>query len=378
MTDYIIVGGGVYGCATAWHLARQGASVVLFEASAAASGASGGLGERGVRANGRDVRELPLIRRSHEIWPDLADELSGPTGFRRIGHLLLAENEEDFGRLEAQCALQTEHGLPSEVLHGAHVAELEPGVHDQVQRALLCPDDGVADHTTTTRSWARAAANEGVDIRDASPVESVWLEDDSVKGVNTRAGGSQSARRGVILLANTSVGPLMRRAWGVQLPIWPVVPQAILTEPSSDEFVTHLVGHVSRRLSVKSLPDGRVMLSGGWRGKWDPLSGEGEVIQSALAGNWEEATTVFPAIAGLAIQQAVSDRPESMCIDGVPIIDRLDTDVPVWFGTGWTGHGWAIAPAVAESLADWILTGVRPGVLVPFGLSRFRTARTGS
>ena len=373
MTDYIIVGGGVYGCATAWNLAKEGASVVLLEASAVAAGASGGLGERGVRANGRDVRELPLIRRSHQIWPELEDHLPGPTGYRRTGHLLLAENEEDLGRLEVQGALQNRHGLASELLHGAHVAELEPGVHSKVHRALYCPSDGVADHATTTRSWAQAATELGVDIREASPVKSVWLEGDAVRGVHTATEDSLSARRGVILLANDAVGPLMRHAWKVQLPIWSVAPQVILTEPTPEVLVRHLIGHASRRLAVKALPDGRVMLSGGWRGRWDSASGEGRVIQSALTGNWEEAVTVFPRLGGLAVERAAADRAESICIDGVPIIDRLDTKIPVWFGTGWTGHGWAIAPAVAEALADWILTGVRPGPLAPFGLSRFGT-----
>ena len=62
MADYIIVGGGIYGCTVAWQLAKRGADVLLLEANTIASGASGGLGERGVRANGRDLRELPLMR----------------------------------------------------------------------------------------------------------------------------------------------------------------------------------------------------------------------------------------------------------------------------------------------------------------------------
>ena len=46
MADFVIIGGGVYGCGTAWELAKQGAEVVLLEANAIASGASGGLGRQ--------------------------------------------------------------------------------------------------------------------------------------------------------------------------------------------------------------------------------------------------------------------------------------------------------------------------------------------
>ena len=70
--DYVVVGGGVYGCGVAWELARTGKEVVLLEAATIASGASGGLGRREIRANARDSRELPLMRRAHERWPSFA------------------------------------------------------------------------------------------------------------------------------------------------------------------------------------------------------------------------------------------------------------------------------------------------------------------
>ncbi|HXH11738.1 MAG TPA: FAD-dependent oxidoreductase [Alphaproteobacteria bacterium] len=60
--DFVIVGGRVYGAGVAWELAKRGAEVLLLEAQQIASGASGGLGQRGVRANGRDLRELALMR----------------------------------------------------------------------------------------------------------------------------------------------------------------------------------------------------------------------------------------------------------------------------------------------------------------------------
>ena len=49
MAEYVIVGGGIYGCAVAWELAKRGADVLLLEAKSIASGASGGLGEGGAR-----------------------------------------------------------------------------------------------------------------------------------------------------------------------------------------------------------------------------------------------------------------------------------------------------------------------------------------
>lgn len=57
-----VIGGGVYGAGVAWELARRGVEALLLEARQIACGASGGVGKQGVRANGRDLRELPLMR----------------------------------------------------------------------------------------------------------------------------------------------------------------------------------------------------------------------------------------------------------------------------------------------------------------------------
>jgi sarcosine oxidase subunit beta len=93
--DFVIVGGGVYGAGVAWELAKRGADVLVLEAGEIASGASGGLGKRGVRANGRDIRELPLMRTAYELWPDLHEQLGAPTGYERGGNLHFLELDSD-------------------------------------------------------------------------------------------------------------------------------------------------------------------------------------------------------------------------------------------------------------------------------------------
>jgi len=67
----------------------------------------------------------------------------------------------------------------------------------------------------------------------------------------------------------------------------------------------------------------------------------------------------------------VADRLETQAVDGIPIIGRLPGTSNVLVGTGWCGHGWAIAPAVCQLLAEWALTGQQPGLLRPFAYRRF-------
>ena len=111
--------------------------------------------------------------------------------------------------------------------------------------------------------------------------------------------------------------------------------------------------------------------SGGWRGRWNAETGRGETIPASVAGNWADAIAVFPAIGSLTIAEATADRAETNSLDLVPVIDRVPGAANALLAGGWTGHGWAIAPAVAPLLAQWVLDGEAPALLRPFALSRF-------
>src|ERR687885_1709250 len=102
--DVAIVGGGVTGSAIAYHLARDGGRVRVFEQAAApavepsASWASAG----GVRQQNRDPREWPLTLEAARRWPELDVELGASTGFVQGGHLHAVEDAADLPGLEAR------------------------------------------------------------------------------------------------------------------------------------------------------------------------------------------------------------------------------------------------------------------------------------
>ncbi|MGH2486282.1 MAG: NAD(P)/FAD-dependent oxidoreductase, partial [Ktedonobacterales bacterium] len=349
--DFVVMGGGVYGCATAWELARRGARVIVLEARTVAAGASGGLGKRGVRACGRDPRELPLMRLAYDLWPALADEIGAATGYERIGLLRLFEREPDgldgdWASAPARAWTQRQHGIATEVLDRDAVRALEPEVSDTVSGALYCPDDGVADHTATTRGLAVAAARLGAEIREGAVASSLERTGDRVTAVVMAAGERIPVGEAALLLTNASAPGFVREQLNVTLPIWSMLPQVLLSEPLDSPSVAHLIGHERRTLAIKPIPGGRVMISGGWRGRWDAQAGQGEVIPAQVAGNLAEAAAVYPALAGLRLAESDASRPESACVDDIPIIDRLPGATNLLVGTGWSGHGFAISLAV--------------------------------
>ncbi|MCA1655399.1 MAG: FAD-binding oxidoreductase, partial [Pseudonocardiaceae bacterium] len=278
--DYVIVGGGAVGCALAWQLAERGATVAVLEQAEVAAGASGGPGARGIRANGRDIRELPLVRRAQEIWPMLADRLGGPTGYRRTGGLRLVEHEVVGVRggrvsLEAHAWAQRNAGIATRVVDRAELDHLEPGLASQVTHALLCPDDGTAEHETTTLSLAGAARHAGALVRERSCVRRLSWRGGRVTAVETDD-GKFVPRRAVVLTANTGTGALLTPRVPF-LPIWSVVPQLCFVRPRTPVPLRHLIGHESRTVSLKAGADGLVQVSGGWRGRWDSHRGRGVV-----------------------------------------------------------------------------------------------------
>jgi sarcosine oxidase subunit beta len=374
--DFVVAGGGVYGCAVAWELVKRGADVLVLEAETIASGASGGLGKRGVRACGRDVRELPLMRAAYELWPGLADEIGAPTGYERTGHLVLierrgGESQEDLASAAARQQVQERLGIPTQLLDRDAVRSLEPGVHDEVVAALYCPLDGVADHTATTRGLAQAAQGLGAEIREHARVTGLEREGERVTGVVTAHGERIGVKRALLLLSNTHVPAFVRAHLGIELPLWQILPQVLATARVDPMPIRHLIGHASRTLAMKAIPGGRVMISGGWRGRWNPETGRGETVPSQARGNLAEAVAVFPSLAGVAVEDSDAGRPESISIDDIPIIDRLPGVRNMLVGTGWSGHGFAISLAVARLLAGWAVTGERPDLLRPFAYARF-------
>lgn len=375
-TDYIIIGGGVYGCALAWELARAGAAVTVLESQQIASGSSGGGGARGVRADGRDLREIALARRAQELWPSLDQELGTPTGYQRIGGLRLVEKEVVVGRggrvsLQAHAWMQNQAGIHTEVLERDELLQLEPGLADSVTHGLWVPNDGVAPHQQTTHAYASAAERHGARIVENTRADELIWSGSQVIGVRS---GEQTwhARKAVMVTANTGTTTLLQNVPTV--PGWAVLPQVTFIRPVSPPSLTHLIGHDSRPLALKAGPDGSVQVSGGLRGRWDAATGTATVDDDVVASSVADATAVFPELAGATVLSSEAARLESCSPDGIPVIDRVAGSENLYLASHWTSHGFALVPAVAEALRLWLLGGHRPAVLAPFSADRFERA----
>lgn len=369
MTEFVIIGGGVYGASVAWWLARHGAEVRLLEAKKIGNGASAGPGRRGTRANGRDWRELPLVKRAHEMWPCLHEQLEVPQFFERLGHLLLIERERDLQMAEAICLLQNQHGTETHLLSQGQVREREPEVCDAVIAALYCPLDGVSDHTAVTHAFAAAARKGGAVISEDTPVQAIEIKGGRATAVLTADGERIEVGKSLFVLSNAGVQGLLGDR--ISLPIWSRAFQVMLTAPLERMPIRHLIGHMSRTLAIKEEAGNRVMISGGYPGDWDPVTERGTAVQSSIDANMADAVAVYDSLKDASIEQADADHLESVAVDDIPVIDLVPGTDNALYAAAWSGHGWAIAPSISEMLADWGREGARPELLAPFSHNRF-------
>jgi sarcosine oxidase subunit beta len=94
-------------------------------------------------------------------------------------------------------------------------------------------------------------------------------------------------------------------------------------------------------------------------------------LSESISGNLAEAAAVLPSLNGIEIDQTNADHLEAMCVDDIPVIDRLPNCRNGFFAAGWSGHGWAIAPAVVDLIVHWAEHDYPPALLAPFSLQRF-------
>jgi len=111
------------------------------------------------------------------------------------------------------------------------------------------------------------------------------------------------------------------------------------------------------------------MLSGEGRGRWTESVASSDI--GAFGLKLADLISRFPQLHDAEIELVDASRREATTYDGVPIVDRVPGAENVVFATGWCGHGFMIAPAVAEAMTSWIDSGSQPALLRPLALDRF-------
>lgn len=372
--DAVIIGAGVNGCAIAYNLARRGLRVVVLDKAdicAQASGQNGG----GVRQFARDPREMPLAMLSVRLFSSLAEELGQDVEYVQAGNLRLCTTPEQESAMRVAVDRQrSEFGLDVRYVQRSELEDLNPHLARTVLGASYCPTDGHANPLLTTYAFARRARELGAELRVGETVVRIRLSRGAVSAVIT---DKNVYPTGMVVNAAGIGGRAVANMVGLDFPMTPMFTEILVTE-SREPLFPQMIGTAGSDFYGHQTIHGS-FIWGGFVG-YETFLHDGhhggtrrpnypEVIPAVCRA----VLLYFPGLAGLNVIRTWGGLI-ALVADKVPVLGPV-VEVPGYLSaTGFSGHGFGIAPAVGRVIGQ-AAVGETPDVdLGAFAANRFGPA----
>jgi 4-methylaminobutanoate oxidase (formaldehyde-forming) len=373
----VVIGGGIIGCSTAYHLAKLGWSdTILIERHKLTSGsthhAAGLVGQLRSSAN-----ITQLLGQSVALYRSLESESGRASGWKMNGGLRLACNAARWTELKRQATSAHSFGLEMHLLSAREAQQLWPmmQVADVVGAAFL-PTDGQVNPSDITQSLARAARMRGVGIFEDTSVLGFEIERGHVTAVLSSRG------RIACEIAVNCAGQWARQVGllaGSNVPLVSVQHQYLITDaiPGVTAGLPTL-RDPDRLTYFKEDVGGLVM--GGYEPNPRPWAVDGfpdNFNFQLLPPDWDhfqpildQAMARVPALAGAGAKELING-PESFTPDGNFILGAAPEVAGLYVGAGFNAFGIASGGGAGGVLAQWIVDGEAPCDLWPVDIRRF-------
>jgi 4-methylaminobutanoate oxidase (formaldehyde-forming) len=362
----VVIGGGIVGCSTAYHLTRRGWSdVLLLERRRLTSGTT--WHAAGLVTTARPTHGMrAVVRRSIEIFEHLEEVTGLSTGYRRTGTLHLAFGPERWEELRRQASACRGSGIEVDLVGSRRVAELFPLLDPAgMVGALHFPHDGRGNATDTTMSLARGARMGGATVLEGVAVEDVLLSEGRAVGVRTAAGDVEAEH---VVNCTGMWGREVAARSGVRLPLQalhhyyvvtedvPDLPADMPTLKSGDDW--SYVKDDAGKLMVGFFEPG----SGPWASKGIPADAEFTTLGEDwdhLAPFYDRMVRRIPVLGDIGVRLFFCG-PESFTPDGVYHLGEVPGVRHYYTACGFNSVGFLSGPGAGQVLADWIVDGRPP------------------
>lgn len=372
----VVIGGGIIGCSTAYHLAKLGwTDTVLLERKKLTSGttfhAAGLVGQLRTSAN-----ITQLLGYSVELYKTLEAETGLGTGWKMNGGLRLACNEERWTEVRRQATTAQSFGLDMRLLTPKEAFDLWPlmTIDDLIGAAFL-PTDGQANPSDITQALAKGARMAGASIFEDTEVIDLEIDKGRIRAVITEHGRIECER--VVVCAGQWTRAFAAR-FGVNVPLVSVEHQYVITESFGVPSNLPTLRDPDRLTYYKEEVGGLVM--GGYEANPIPWAVKGipkDFHYSLLDSNFDHFEPIMelslgrvPALENVGIKQLVNG-PESFTPDGNFILGEAPELKNFFVGAGFNAFGIASGGGAGMALAEWVHKGEPPYDLWPVDIRRF-------
>ena len=356
--DVVIIGGGVTGSSVAFNLAKRGvANVAVLDKSTVASGATG-KSSACIRQHYSTEVTARMVRRSLEVFENFADEVGGTASFVKTGYLM-GVGERDHAALKKVVAMQQQVGIRTKLLSPREIREVEPRVQvDDLVAGAYEPDSGYADPSDTTNSFMRRAREMGVRLFQNAQVTALKTAGGKISEIVTSRGSFSAP---VVINAAGVWSDRIGAMLGIEIPITVCRHQirfikrpdsAVATHPMFYDFIHQFY----------SRPEGKDLTL---IGTLDPAEINDRINPDdyADAVDFNETAEVlgalcdrFPSFEAGHFHSGYSG-PFDVTPDWHPIMDEAPGVGGLYLALGYSGHGFKLAPAVGEMMAELVING---------------------
>ena len=362
----VVIGGGVMGCSTLYHLARHGCGdAILLERNKLTSGTTWHSAAQ-VRALRSSRNLTELIRYSISLYAELERETGQSTGWINKGSLSIATTPERLTQIRRQQALAGAFGVRAKSVSPPEAAEIWPLMNSSdVLGAVWSPDDGRVSPSDLCAALAKGARARGARIFEDTGVTGIITQDGRITGVETARG---TVRCEAVALCTGLWSRKAAAMAGVEVPVWPCEHFYLLTKPVEgiDGNMPTLSDHDSH-LYIRDDSGGLLV------GCFEPVGkaispdtlGEDFAFQ-LLPEDWEHfepmmlnALNRLPALETAEVRMLLNG-PESFTPDGSFLLGESAETRGLYLGCGMNSVGVATGGGAGMALARTIIDGIPP------------------
>jgi len=372
--EHIVVGAGINGLWTAYHLASRGARVLILEKFPLPHSRGSSHGQsRGIRRAYPDPVFTQLMEEAYQGWHQL-EETMGVTLMKQTGLLCFADEPQNPFVTSVLASFQQEN-VEHSVHRGEQFKETFPYLtFDDSVTGVVDPEAGVILADKALAAVLGLAKREGVEVRDGCEVVELESKGNLVKVVTEM--GDEITCNSIVLTPGPWAGPILTRL-GLNLPLQPVKIPVYYWRVR--DFLPHTFIYECKGWDVWGLPPleykglAKICLHEG--PEIDPDKRDSVSTQELKASLQSFLRTHCP---GVDPEVAI----EESCIytltpDQNPIIDCLPERQNVVFGVGFSGMGFKLGPVTGRMLADLAQGKVKRQALECLSLRRFSTSTDG-